>query len=249
MHEQNIERMIHVSRALRVLSRASVRTTSRPLSRAPRRAGADNSGETANEEADSDGHDLVGLDPLIEEIAIDAYGDDERLWAFRQTFEDNVSVPCDGFVIGEPVLLSIRLDGNERRGLDRAVPAARMAPSTSWRHPMSKLPTRSKRGSWYLAAYREWMGLSSVFSTPRIATASRHKRQAQGHDNRPRHEQSGRAGGLVNQRIMLCVAASGKRPALVTLRADGLGTLAPGRSSFKPRKQWSAPPPVSVGGD
>jgi hypothetical protein len=43
------------------------------------------------------------LDGLIEEITVDAYGDDEKLWAFRQVFEDELNMPCDGFVVGEPV--------------------------------------------------------------------------------------------------------------------------------------------------
>ena len=43
------------------------------------------------------------LDELIEEITVDAYGDDEQLWAFRQAFEDDVSLPANAFVIGEPV--------------------------------------------------------------------------------------------------------------------------------------------------
>lgn len=63
-------------------------------------------------------NDLAGLDELIEEITIDAYGDDEQLWAFRQAFEDALSLPADGFVIGEPVaVVEIDYDGNERRGL------------------------------------------------------------------------------------------------------------------------------------
>jgi len=39
--------------------------------------------------------DIAGLDKLIEEITVDAYGDDEQLWAFRQAFEDDVSLPAD----------------------------------------------------------------------------------------------------------------------------------------------------------
>jgi hypothetical protein len=49
------------------------------------------------------GKELDALDELIEEITIDAYGDDEQLWAFRQAFEDEVELPAEGFVIGEPV--------------------------------------------------------------------------------------------------------------------------------------------------
>lgn len=34
------------------------------------------------------------MDEMIEEITVDAYGDDEKLWAFRQAFEDNVELPA-----------------------------------------------------------------------------------------------------------------------------------------------------------
>ena len=46
------------------------------------------------------GFDAASLDRLIEEITVDANGEDEQLWAFRQAFEDDVAVPCDGTVIG-----------------------------------------------------------------------------------------------------------------------------------------------------
>src|SRR5512139_991961 len=58
------------------------------------------------------------LDRLIEEIIVDAYDDDGQLWAFRQAFEDNVAMPAEAFVVGEPVtVMTIDYDGNERRGL------------------------------------------------------------------------------------------------------------------------------------
>src|ERR1039458_5093453 len=57
------------------------------------------------------------LDALIDEITVDAYGEDEQLWAFRQAFEDNVAVPCDGYLIGDPVsVIEFDYDGNARRG-------------------------------------------------------------------------------------------------------------------------------------
>jgi hypothetical protein len=61
--------------------------------------------------------DLKALDKMIEEIIVDAYGDDEQLWAFRyrQAFEDNIELPADGSVIGESVsVLEIDYDGNGR---------------------------------------------------------------------------------------------------------------------------------------
>ena len=69
------------------------------------------------------------LDDLIKEIATDAYGEAEQLWAFRQAFEDEVAVPCEGTVIGESVqVLKFDFDGNERRGLT-AMCRRRMAQS------------------------------------------------------------------------------------------------------------------------
>jgi len=58
------------------------------------------------------------LNDLIEHIVVDAYGDDEQLWAFRQVMEDEIRLPADAFVMGESVtVLEIDYDGNERRGL------------------------------------------------------------------------------------------------------------------------------------
>src|SRR6478672_10801581 len=58
------------------------------------------------------------LDDLIEQITVDAYGDSEQLWAYRQVFEDDVAVPFDAFVLGVPVTVTkVDFDGNERRGL------------------------------------------------------------------------------------------------------------------------------------
>ena len=45
------------------------------------------------------------LDALIEAITVDAHRDDEKLWAFRQAFEDHIVVPCDAFVIGDRIRL------------------------------------------------------------------------------------------------------------------------------------------------
>ncbi|MDZ7761681.1 MAG: hypothetical protein U5L00_15670 [Desulfovermiculus sp.] len=63
-------------------------------------------------------NELNALDVMIAEITVDAYGDDEQLWAFHQAIEDNVALPADGFVIGEPVsVISVDYDDNYRRGL------------------------------------------------------------------------------------------------------------------------------------
>ena len=46
---------------------------------------------------------LASLDDLVEQITARARGDDEKLRAWHQAFDDHGAAPCDGFVIGEPI--------------------------------------------------------------------------------------------------------------------------------------------------
>lgn len=105
-----------------------------------------------------DHRNMAALDELTEEITVDAYGEDEQLWAFRQVIEDEVRFPCDGFAMGLPVkVLAIDYDGNERRGL-----TARCRHGESAEHVVAaadvSFPERSN-GARYLACYRKWLGL------------------------------------------------------------------------------------------
>jgi hypothetical protein len=43
--------------------------------------------------------DAVALDELIDELTVEAAGDDERILAFLQALEKHVALPSDGFVI------------------------------------------------------------------------------------------------------------------------------------------------------
>jgi hypothetical protein len=105
--------------------------------------------------------DAASLDELVEEITVDANGEDEQLWAFRQAFEDNVSVPCEATVIGEPVkVMKFDYDGNNRRGLTAM---CRRADSTTYVVAASDLVIPlSASGGRYLAAYSKWMGLAPL---------------------------------------------------------------------------------------
>jgi hypothetical protein len=65
----------------------------------------------------------AALDAIIDELAAEAHSDDERIWNFQQAFQKHVSLPCDGFVIGEPVKwVSFNYDGNQRRGVTSTCP-------------------------------------------------------------------------------------------------------------------------------
>src|SRR5438876_6271047 len=176
------------------------------------------------------------LDHLIEEITVDAYNDDEKLWAFRQAFEDNVALPLDGFVIGEPVsVIEIDYDGNERRGL-----AARCRREDGSEHVVAAsevmLP-QSTRGSRHLAAYRKWLGLEPYPSeTPGPTHRKRqHKATAEDLDLSRSVELIPLS---VKERAAYCRLLGSDRR--ITLRASRLWDVVPGEIvTVKPRKQWS----------
>jgi hypothetical protein len=116
---------------------------------------------------------MAGLDDLIEQITIDAYGEDEQLWAFRQAFEENVTTPLNGFVIGEPVsVIEFDYDGNTLRGL-----TARCRRPDGSEHVVSvadvMLPKQSIGGR-HIAAYRKWMGLKPLAPETTRARLRRH---------------------------------------------------------------------------
>ena len=117
-----------------------------------------------------------GTEALLDEILTDAYGDDDQLWALRQAFEDNVKVPADAFVIGEPVeLVAIDYDGNTRRGL-----TARCRRQDGGEHVVAAsevvFPDGSV-GAMHVAAYRKWLSLDPALHRPPAPTrrTRRHK--------------------------------------------------------------------------
>ncbi|MGO9019669.1 MAG: hypothetical protein ACLQVJ_15105 [Syntrophobacteraceae bacterium] len=114
------------------------------------------------------------VDALIEEILVDAYGEDEQLWAFLQAFEDNVTLPADAFAIGEPVTVTgFGYDGNERRGLTALCHKG----TKSYEVALSELvfPNGSE-GAEYVAAYRAWLGLKpAIIQEGTPGEGKRHK--------------------------------------------------------------------------
>jgi hypothetical protein len=185
-----------------------------------------------NRQDNNDNH-LAVLEELIEEIVVDAYGDDEQLWAFRQVFEDEVAVPADGFVIGEPVaVVEIDYDGNTRCGL-----TARCRREDGSEHVVAAsdvvFPDGSS-GARYVAAYRKWLGLEP--HPPQTSPSSRRRHKATSADL-----DLGRPVELValsvKERAARCRLLGSDR--VVTLRASGLWEVVPGEIvTVKPRKQW-----------
>jgi hypothetical protein len=179
---------------------------------------------------------LADLDRLIEGITVDAHGDDEELCAFRQAFEDDVALPCDGFVIGEPIsVVGFDYDGNERRGL-----TARCRREDGSEHVVAAFevvfPGRSS-GARYVAAYRKWFGLEPF--PPEVATTAR----------RERHHKVAATDLDLSGSVELVVLSVKEKAArcrllgsdrIITLRAGRLWNVVPGEIAVvNPRKQWS----------
>jgi hypothetical protein len=100
----------------------------------------------------------AALEALIEEITVDANGEDEQLWAFRQAFEDNFPLPAHGHVTGTAItVLAFDYDGNTLRGL-----TAKVRGADGKEHVIAAADvalTPELESARYLAAYRKWMGL------------------------------------------------------------------------------------------
>jgi len=181
-----------------------------------------------------DRRNQAALDELIKEIIVDAYGDDEQLWAFRQVIEDEVRFPCEGSVMGQPVtVLTIDYAGNERRGL-----TARCRRRDGAEHVVAAadvtFPERSN-GARYLACYRQWLGLDPF------------PHQVANNSPKPPHPVTVTDLDL-NSSIEL-VVLSAKKTALRCrlLGSDHVVTFRPSRGedvvpgeiiSVKPRKSW-----------
>lgn len=119
-----------------------------------------------------DGKRQTAPETIIEEISAGARGDDERFRAFLKAIEDGVSVPFDGFVIGEPVaVLSFNYDGNTRRGL-----TATCRREDGAEHVVSvveiAIPPKTA-GESLLAAYRRWLGMDACRWNPGDLSSAR----------------------------------------------------------------------------
>ena len=163
-------------------------------------------------------------DRIIEEITVDANGEDEQLWAFRQAFEDDVAVPCAGSVLGQTITVSkFDYDGNGRRGL-----TAKCQRSDGREYVVAVsdvVLARDTLGARYVAAYRKWMGLSPFQSEDVEPTDS-----------------------ILNDPVELVVLSVKQKAArcrwlengqIVTLRASRLWEVFPSEIAVvKPAKRW-----------
>ncbi|GAB6058279.1 hypothetical protein [Desulfonatronum parangueonense] len=181
-----------------------------------------------------EGNELEALDKLIEEITVDAYGDDEQLWAFQQAFENEMALPADGFVIGEPVsVIAIDYDGNERRGLTAR---CRREDGSEYVVAIPEVElSQASGGALYVAAYRRWLNLDPY--PVETKKPSRRPRQHKAADNDIDLDKPVELVALSVKRTIRCRLLGSER--IITLRADRIWEVVPGAIiTVAPRKQW-----------
>ena len=112
--------------------------------------------------------DPASLDEIIDELTAEAASDDERIWNFQQALREHIWLPCDGSVIGEPItVIEFLYDGNQRRAVTAR---CRRVDGREYEVAVSEVVIPPAiRGSQYLAAYRQWMGLKPYQSVERRA--------------------------------------------------------------------------------
>ena len=174
-----------------------------------------------------------GTDELLEEILTDAYGEDEQLWALRQAFEDDVSLPADAFVVGEPVsVVEIDYDGNTRRGL-----IARCRRGDGTEHEVSAAELAFPDGSPFrrhVAAYGMWVGAGPLPALSR-ATGRAHKATSEDLDPAVPAELIVLA---PKQQAARCRVLGSQRE--ITLRSRDVWKLVPGEIvTIQINKQWN----------
>jgi hypothetical protein len=78
--------------------------------------------------------DHKSLDRDIQRIAGSAQTDDQAFRAWQRVFHERVALPCDGFVIGEPIsVVEFCYEGNPSRGLTARCRRLRCGASASHR--------------------------------------------------------------------------------------------------------------------
>lgn len=98
------------------------------------------------------------MESLIEDIIVDAYGEDEHMSSFEVAFEDNVVVPTNASVAGTAVTVcKIEYEGNVLRGLTAQCTSA---DGVSYTVSLCDVVfPEGTKGARYVAAYRKWMGI------------------------------------------------------------------------------------------
>lgn len=98
----------------------------------------------------------LDIDELIEQITVDAYGDDGYS-AFRQAFDDHIDFPVSGSVVGAEVIVTGIDFDDAHRGLTATVQHDSQTSTISLLD--LDIPNDQVRLTRLTRAYRRWLGI------------------------------------------------------------------------------------------
>ncbi len=182
-----------------------------------------------------DKKNVSDLEMLLQEVLVDAYNDEEQIWAVQQYVEEQLVFPVDAFVVGEPVsVLAIDYSGNIRQGL---MASCRKENGEDYKIAAADIVFPSgTRASTTMAVYRYWLGLEPFpeSSPSQQNRAIRHKVQEDDIDTSKPVELIVVS---VKEKACRCLIPETKR--VVTLRTGSLHQAFPGWIiTVDPGKQW-----------
>ncbi len=176
------------------------------------------------------------VDALLEEMLVDAYGDDEQLTALADGIGDALDFPLDVHVVGEPLsLVAVDFDGNARRGI---VARCVREDGTEYRVSLADIELPPTAAAYlHLAAYCKWLGVETA--APKLGRSAKAKAR--------KHKASDDDIDL-SKPVDLIVLAVKERAArcrlpdsgrVITLRAGSIHRLVPGQiATVEPNKHW-----------
>ncbi len=176
------------------------------------------------------------VDALLDELLLDAHGDDEQLAALTEGIAAALELPLDVRVVGEPLsLVAVNFEGNARRGL---VARCRRADRTEYRVSLAdvELPP-SAPGYAYLAAYCQWLGVAPAAPCSPRATPTKAKAHKAADEDIDLAKPAELVVLAITQRAARCRVLGSERS--ITLRAGSLGSVVPGQIiTVEPSKHW-----------
>ncbi len=172
---------------------------------------------------------------LLQDILVDAYTDEEQLWAMGQYIADQLVFPVDGFVVGEPIsVLEIYYSGNIRQGL---IASCRKESGDRYVIAAVDLVFRPDSGeSVAMAVYRQWLGLDPFPENASPPNRDKCHKATEGDINMSKPVELSVVS--VKEKACRCLVLETKRS--ITLRTGSLHKAVPGWIvTVDPNKQWS----------
>lgn len=176
------------------------------------------------------------VDALLEEMLVDAYGDDEQLTALAEGIGDALDFPLDVHVVGEPLsLLAVDYDGKPRRGI---VARCRREDGTEYGVSLADIEVHPEAaGHQHIGAYCKWLGVDPPAPKRSRAAQAKVRKHKANDDDIDLKKPVDLIVLAVKERAARCRLVGSER--VITLRASSLHRVVPGQiTTVEPSKHW-----------